>query len=69
MLQLGEKNLQMPLFSIHDSDLSPVKAMKNMFHLVPLNGDAALFSYGNGKPVSYYLYQKILERLHCQYRP
>ena len=61
MLQLGKIFLHMPLFSICTSDLCPVKAMRNIFHLVPLNSDDALFSYGNGKPVTYYHYQKFLK--------
>ena len=35
--------------------------MKNMFHLVPQCGDAALVSYGKGKPVTYAHYQKFLK--------
>ena len=60
-LQLGERILQWPLFNTKDSVLCPVTAMKNMFQAVPLDSEAALFSYKNGKPVIYAHYLRFFK--------
>ena len=60
-LQLGERMLQMPMFRLRGSQLCPVKALIKMFQAVPLSNNAALFSFTDGKPITYAYYQRFLK--------
>ena len=63
-LQLGEKVLEMPLLSIPDCSLCPVKAMKRMLKLVPSTPNMPLFANEDGSPITYPVYMKILKEKH-----
>ena len=60
-MQLGERVLQLPLLPVANSELCPVKAMLDMFRMVPGEGDAPLFSKANGFPITYPSYLKFLK--------
>ena len=57
-IQFGERCLQTPLLYLPDSCLCPVTAFKNMVKHVKIEDNAPLFTLDNGKPVTYYLFQK-----------
>ena len=61
-LQLGEKVLEMPLLSILGSSLCPFRAMTNMFRLCPKSKKSPLFSFPDGKPITYPVYMRFLKQ-------
>jgi hypothetical protein len=65
-IQFGQRVLIMPLLSMTDSSLCPVKAFLNMIELVPGSpSDAVFLLVDNGKtrPLTYGVFQSTLRRL------
>lgn len=59
-IQFNERVLKSPLLKIKGSILCPFKAYKKMIRMVKASGEDPLFLLDNGKPLSYYLFQKKL---------
>ena len=57
-IQFGERKLVSPLIKIEESILCPYRAYKNMIKRVKGSVEDPLFLLNNGKPISYYLFQK-----------
>ena len=62
-IQFGERNLVVPLISIPDSPLCPVKAYHNMISLVPTSKNSPAFYLFKVLPVIYFQFQKVLKSL------
>jgi hypothetical protein len=65
-IQFGELNLVVPLISIPDSPLCPVKAYHNMISLVPTANNSpafCLFKHHKVLPVTYFQFQKVFKCL------
>ena len=62
-IQFGERNLVVPLISIPDSPLCPVKAYHNMISLVRTSKNSPAFYLFKLLPVTYFQFQKVLKSL------
>ena len=62
-IQFGERSIVAPLIKIKNSVLCPYTAYMRMIKVVKADKGDPLFVLNNGKPVSYYLYQKKLRSL------
>lgn len=62
-IQFGERSIVTPLIKIKNSVLCPYTAYMRMIKFVKAAPEDPLFILSNGKPVSYYLFQKRLRFL------
>ena len=57
-IQFGERILQTPLLYLPHSPLCPVTAYRSMIDIVKARPEDCLFLLPNGRPITYYLFQK-----------
>ena len=61
-IQAGERCLQFPMLEAEGSLLCPVKAMKNMMDLVPVDANKLAFCHFDGAPISYSTFNNFLKK-------
>lgn len=62
-LQFRREGLKFPLLQIKGSQLCPVKAISNMYKLLPATPDSPCFIHKSGQPWTYSQYQRKLKQL------